>query len=120
MRSMHTDTSQRWGDDEDPADLVRAAQRGDTRAMSELLDLLAPYVGRLCGPIALQDGPDAAQEALTTVFLELRRLRDPAFLGGLRLPGVRVLHPLLERVARPLIGGALRRLELDVRRHLQP
>lgn len=36
-----------------PADLVRRAQRGDALAMGELLDLLAPYVGRLCGPIAL-------------------------------------------------------------------
>jgi hypothetical protein len=43
-----------------------------------------------------------------------------AFLGGLRLPGIRVLHPLLGRVAQPLIDGALRRLELDVRRHPQP
>jgi len=40
--------------------LVRAAQRGDALAMNDLLDLLAPYVGRLCGPIALQEGPDAA------------------------------------------------------------
>jgi RNA polymerase sigma-70 factor (ECF subfamily) len=50
--------------------------------MNELLDLLAPYVGRLCGPIALQDGPDAAQEALTAVFRGLGQLRDPAALFG--------------------------------------
>ena len=67
---------------DDPVALVRAAQRGDTLAMNALLDRLAPYVGRLCGPIALQDGPDAAQEALTTVFRRLHTLRDPAALFG--------------------------------------
>jgi hypothetical protein len=32
------------------------------------MDALAPYVGRVCGPIALQDGPDAAQEALIAIL----------------------------------------------------
>nr|WP_244984053.1 sigma-70 family RNA polymerase sigma factor [Actinomadura citrea] len=50
--------------------------------MQELLDLLAPYVGRLCGPIALQDGPDAAQETLIAVFRGISRLREPAALFG--------------------------------------
>jgi RNA polymerase sigma factor (sigma-70 family) len=62
--------------------LVRAAQRGDALAMNDLLDLLAPYVGRLCGPIALQEGPDAAQEALIAVFRRLGQLREPAALFG--------------------------------------
>lgn len=62
--------------------LVRAAQGGDTMAMNDLLDLLAPYVGRVCGPIALEHGPDAAQEALTAVFRNLRSLREPAALHG--------------------------------------
>lgn len=62
--------------------LVRAAQRGDTMAMNDLLDLLVPYVGRICGPIALGHGPDAAQEALTAVFRHLRTLREPAALHG--------------------------------------
>ncbi len=62
--------------------LVRAAQRGDALAMNDLLDLLAPYVGRLCGPIALQDGPDAAQEALIAIFRGLGQLREPAALFG--------------------------------------
>ncbi len=44
--------------------LVRAAQGRDSMAMAELLDMLTPYVGRLRGPIALDDGADAAQEAL--------------------------------------------------------
>ena len=63
-------------------DLVRAAQGGDTMAMAELLDVVSPYVGRLCGPIALDDGPDAAQEALITIFTGLGQLRDPAALFG--------------------------------------
>jgi RNA polymerase sigma factor (sigma-70 family) len=66
----------------DPSELVRAAQRGDSRAMNDLLELLAPFVGRLCGPIALQDGADATQEALIAVFRDLRSLRDPAALYG--------------------------------------
>jgi RNA polymerase sigma factor (sigma-70 family) len=62
--------------------LVRAAQRGDAIAMNDLLDLLAPYVGRLCGPIALQDAPDAAQEALLAIFRGIGGLREPAALVG--------------------------------------
>ncbi|QIB48177.1 RNA polymerase sigma factor [Streptomyces aureoverticillatus] len=62
--------------------LVRAAQHGDTLAMAELLDVLAPYVGRICAPIALDQGPDAAQEALVAVFKSLRTLKDPAALRG--------------------------------------
>ncbi len=67
---------------EDPEQLVRAAQGGDTLAMSQLLDQLAPYVGRICAPIALSHGPDAAQEALVAVFKSLRTLKDPAALFG--------------------------------------
>ncbi len=63
-------------------DLVRAAQGGDSMAMAELLDVLVPYVTRLCGPIALDDGADAAQEALMTVFTGIGQLRDPAALFG--------------------------------------
>jgi RNA polymerase sigma factor (sigma-70 family) len=64
------------------AELVRAAQRGDGLAMAELLDRLAPPIGRWCGPIALQDAPDAAQEALIAVFRGLPGLRDPAAIYG--------------------------------------
>ncbi|MEU4195788.1 sigma-70 family RNA polymerase sigma factor [Kribbella sp. NPDC026611] len=63
-------------------DLVRAAQRGDTVALNELLDELTPYVGKICGPIALDDGPDAAQEALIAIFRGLRQLKEPAALFG--------------------------------------
>jgi RNA polymerase sigma factor (sigma-70 family) len=65
----------------DPA-LVRAAQRGEPIALAGLLDALTPYIGALCGPIALQDGPDATQEALIAIFRNLRQLREPAALYG--------------------------------------
>jgi RNA polymerase sigma-70 factor (ECF subfamily) len=64
------------------AGLVRAAQRGDGLAMAELLDVLTPAIGRWCGPIALQDAPDAVQEALIAVFRGLKGLREPNALHG--------------------------------------
>ena len=63
--------------DVDVPELVRVAQQGDVLAMSQLLDTLAPYVGRICGAIALDNGEDAAQETLISVFRRLRSLRDP-------------------------------------------
>jgi len=66
--------------DVDVVELIRLAQRGDALAMSQLLDALAPYVGRICGAIALENGEDAAQETLITVFRQLRSLRDPTAL----------------------------------------
>ncbi|WP_369233508.1 RNA polymerase sigma factor [Streptomyces sp. R21] len=70
--------------DEDPwakaALLVRAAQSGDALALNDLLDLLTPYVSRLCRPIALTDTSDAVQEALIAVFQGLPRLKDPRAL----------------------------------------
>ncbi|WP_343242104.1 RNA polymerase sigma factor [Streptomyces sp. SID9727] len=62
--------------------LVVAAQRGDTLAMNDLLDVLTPYAGRICAPIALADGPDAVQETLVAVFRSLRSLKEPAALYG--------------------------------------
>ena len=62
--------------------LVRAAQHGDRMAIADLMDMLAPYVARVCGPIALQDGPDAAQEALIAIFRNLGGLREPAAIYG--------------------------------------
>ena len=62
------------------ARLVSAAQRGDVLAMNDLLDELAPFVARICGPIALNDAADAAQEALTAIFRRLPALREPAAL----------------------------------------
>jgi RNA polymerase sigma factor (sigma-70 family) len=69
----------------DPAGLagrVRRAQRGDLIAMHDVLDAVTPYVRRLCGPIALQDAPDAAQETLIVVLRRLGELREPAALFG--------------------------------------
>ena len=62
--------------------LVVRAQQGDLLAVDELLDLLAPYVSRLCGSIALQDGQDAAQEAMIAIFRSIRHLKEPAALFG--------------------------------------
>lgn len=62
--------------------LARAARGGDAMAMAVLLDVLAPYVGRICGPIALDAGPDAVQETLIAVLRGLRGLRDPEALYG--------------------------------------
>ena len=56
---------------------IRAAQAGDAIAMSEVIDALVPLFGRLCGAIALDAGPDAAQEALVAVMRDLRGLREP-------------------------------------------
>jgi RNA polymerase sigma-70 factor (ECF subfamily) len=64
------------------AALVLAAQRGDTMAMNDLLTELTPFLGRICGPIALADGQDAVQEALIAIFKNLRTLRDPEALYG--------------------------------------
>ncbi len=63
-------------------ELIQAAQRGDALALSALMDRVAPYVARLCGPIALDRGPDAAQETLILVFRDLAKLREPRALDG--------------------------------------
>jgi RNA polymerase sigma factor (sigma-70 family) len=64
------------------ASLVVAAQGGDALAMDQLIEELTPFVSRLCGSIALDDGADATQETLLAVFRGLRSLRDPAALHG--------------------------------------
>lgn len=99
-----------------PGAVLRAAQRGDTMAMNELLDGLTPYVARICGPIALDDAPDAAQEALVAVFRHLRTLRDPAALHGwvraiatreaVRIARRRTDHPTDELADLPAHGDS--------------
>jgi RNA polymerase sigma factor (sigma-70 family) len=69
-------------DRSDLARLVRRAQRGDAMAMDELLDHVAPYVGRLCGPIALEEAADAAQESLIAIFRGIHQLKEPNALWG--------------------------------------
>lgn len=73
------------------ARLVERVRAGDDpAAMQELLRFLEPYVGRWCGPIALQDGPDAVQETLLIVFRRLRQLKKPAaLLGWVRMIAIR-------------------------------
>lgn len=63
-------------------DLVRAAQRGDPAAIDALVRALTPYVGRICGSIALDRGDDAMQETFIAVLRNLRSLREPAALHG--------------------------------------
>lgn len=62
--------------------VIHAASRGDALAMSYLLDLLGPYVRRICGAIALDDGADAAQDSLIIVFTKLPTLKDTTALRG--------------------------------------
>ncbi|RPF41186.1 RNA polymerase sigma-70 factor (ECF subfamily) [Streptomyces sp. Ag109_G2-6] len=81
--------------------LARAARAGNTLALHELLDHLTPYVTRICTPIALADGPDAAQEALLAVFTALRSLRDPeALYGWVRAIAVRESVRTAQRASR--------------------
>jgi RNA polymerase sigma-70 factor (ECF subfamily) len=61
---------------------IRAAQTGDLIALGDLMDALMPWVGRLCGSIALDSGPDAAQETLIQVMRDLGQLREPSALRG--------------------------------------
>ncbi|MEV4395673.1 sigma-70 family RNA polymerase sigma factor [Nonomuraea sp. NPDC049607] len=83
------------------AALVAAAQRGDTMAMNDLLAELTPYLGRICGPIALDSGPDAVQEALIAIFRHLRDLREPeALLGWARAIAVREAVRIARRDGR--------------------
>ncbi|MDQ3579793.1 MAG: RNA polymerase sigma factor [Actinomycetota bacterium] len=73
-------------------------QAGDTLAVSDLLDLLTPYVGRLCGSIALDEGADATQETLIVVLRSLRQLRAPeALFGWVRAIAVREAVRIVRR-----------------------
>jgi RNA polymerase sigma-70 factor (ECF subfamily) len=71
-------------------ELVRRAQRGDAIAVEALLRELSPFVGRICGAIALDGADDAMQETLVAVFRHLGSLHDPAaFRGWVRRIAVR-------------------------------
>ena len=63
-------------------ELVRRAQRGDAIAVEALLHELSPYVGRICGAIALDAADDAMQEALVAIFKHIGSLREPAAVMG--------------------------------------
>jgi RNA polymerase sigma factor (sigma-70 family) len=62
--------------------LVRRAQRGDAWALDSLVRALEPYLGRICGAIALDAGDDALQETMVLVITNLRSLREPRALRG--------------------------------------
>ncbi len=80
--------------------------------MAQLIDVLAPQVGRICGSIALEDGRDAAQEALLQIFRDLRTLREPkALRGWTRRIAVREAIRHAQRARRePALGTAAERL----------
>jgi len=50
--------------------------------MDALVRALMPYVGRVCGAIALDRGDDAMQETFIAILRNLGSLRDPAALHG--------------------------------------
>ncbi|MFP3901774.1 MAG: RNA polymerase sigma factor [Acidimicrobiia bacterium] len=62
--------------------IVRRARRGDPLAVDALVRALSPYVGRICGAVALDHGDDAAQETFIAVLRALPGLREPAALHG--------------------------------------
>jgi RNA polymerase sigma factor (sigma-70 family) len=71
-------------------ELVRRAQRGDAIAVEALLREVSPYVGRICGAIALDEADDAMQETLVAVFRRIGTLQEPAaFKGWVRRIAVR-------------------------------
>jgi RNA polymerase sigma factor (sigma-70 family) len=48
--------------------------------MDALVRALSPYVGRICGAVALDRGDDAMQETFVAVLRNLGSLREPAAL----------------------------------------
>ncbi|MFF4909107.1 RNA polymerase sigma factor [Streptomyces sp. NPDC001260] len=73
-----------------PLTLVPRAQSGDEHAMNHLLDLITPYVRRICRSITRDDAADATQEALLAIYRGLGTLREPvAFYGWVRAVTVR-------------------------------
>ncbi len=61
---------------------MRRAQRGDPAALDALVRELVPYVGRICGAIAMDKGDDAMQEAMLAIVRNLGSLREPAAVRG--------------------------------------
>jgi RNA polymerase sigma factor (sigma-70 family) len=116
----------------DLEDVVRAAQRGEPLALAALLRALGPYVGRICGAIALDDGDDAMQETMIRVLKGIHRLREPAALHGwvrriavreaLKLARTRGTLVPVEQVPEPPAGMApeLRVEVADTLRQLTP
>jgi RNA polymerase sigma factor (sigma-70 family) len=70
------------GDGGELVQIVRRAQRGDAVALDRLVRELTPYLGRICGAIALSDGDDALQETMMAIVRNLGSLREPAAVRG--------------------------------------
>lgn len=88
--------------------VIRAAQRGDTRAMNELLNSLEPFVAMVCGPIAGTDSADATQETLLAVFRHLGRLHRPEALAGwVRVIATREAVRMAQRRGCELVLGSM-------------
>lgn len=86
-------------------DQIQAAQQGDLIAMGALIDTLMPWVGRLCGSIALDAGPDATQETMIQVMRDLKGLREPSsFRSWVRRIATReaIRHATRQRREPPL------------------
>jgi RNA polymerase sigma factor (sigma-70 family) len=99
--------------------------------MAALLRALAPYVGRICGAIALDEGDDAMQETMIRVLKNIRSLREPAALRGwvrriavreaLKLARARRAVVPVERLPERPDGDAAMRVEIaDTLRQLSP
>ena len=83
---------------------MRGAQRGDPASVDALVRELTPYVGRICGAIALDDGDDAMQEAMIAVVRNIRSLREPAAVRGwVRRIAVREAVRVARRRAHPVV-----------------
>ena len=61
---------------------MRRAPQGDADALEGLLRELTPYLGRICGAIALDDGDDALQDTMLAIVRHLGSLREPLALRG--------------------------------------
>lgn len=65
------------------ADLVRAAQHGDTAAFERLYQMFAPMVhGLLVSRLPLDEVDDIMQDVFFTAFRQLATVREPAAFGG--------------------------------------
>lgn len=64
------------------AGVARRARQGDARALDELVRLLSPYIGRICGAIAIDRGDEAMQNAMVAIVQNLGSLREPKAVRG--------------------------------------
>lgn len=110
-------------------DLVRRAQRGDLVALDRLVTELTPYLGRICGAVALDAGDDALQETMIAVVRNLGSLREPAALRSwarriavreaVRAGGTGRATPLDPASLVPLVSVPDRTSDADVRAVLE-